>query len=292
MGQVFLDSFLDTLKLLPFVLIIYILIELLEHKTSFTENHKLLQGHLAPLLGAATGIIPQCGFSVMAAKLYDKKLIRTGTLLAVFLATSDEALIILLSSIDRAYVVIPLIVIKLAVAIGIGYLVNAMFRKEPQVEHVEGEISAYSCDHDHEEEKPIKTYFVRPLLHTLEVGAYLFIVTLVFGIIIYYVGEDSIAEWFVGGAYLQPLICGAIGLIPNCASSVIITGAYLNGGVLFGSMVAGLCVNAGMGMVILFKNTRAVKRNLAILVAMYVIGVAVGILINSILVATGWYVAL
>ncbi|MCD8205705.1 MAG: arsenic efflux protein [Clostridia bacterium] len=292
MGEVFLDAFLDTLELLPFVLIIYILIELLEHKTSFTENHKLLQGNLAPLLGAATGIIPQCGFSVMAAKLYDRKLIRTGTLLAVFLATSDEALIILLSSIDEAYVVIPLVVIKLIVAVAVGYFVNAVFKKEKQETHFSGEIHAYSCGNEHEDEKPVKTYFVRPLLHTLEVCVYLFLVTLIFGLIVYLVGEDVVAEWFVGGAYLQPLICAAIGLIPNCASSVIITGAYLNGGVLFGSMIAGLCTNAGMGMVVLFKNTKQTKRNLAIFAAMYVIGAAAGIIVNAILVACGWYVAI
>ena len=116
MGHIILDAFLDTLKVFPFLLVIYIIIEFLEHRTSFTRNHKILQGRLAPLIGSATGLIPQCGFSVMAAKLYDKKLIRTGTLFSVLLATSDEAFIILLSSGAAAASIMPLVVIKLAVA--------------------------------------------------------------------------------------------------------------------------------------------------------------------------------
>ena len=124
MWDAILDAFLDTLKIFPFIFVIYVLIELLEHKTSFSQDHERLQGDFAPLIGAATGIIPQCGFSVMAAKLYDKGLIRTGTLLAVFLATSDEALIILLSDGSRAYVIVPLVVIKMIVAVAVGYGAN------------------------------------------------------------------------------------------------------------------------------------------------------------------------
>ncbi len=287
MGEVFLDAFLDTLKLYPFILVIYILIELLENRTTFTQNHKLLQGGYAPLLGAATGIIPQCGFSVMAAKLYDKKLIRTGTLLAVFVSTSDEALIILFSGIESMKAVLPLIVIKLILGVGVGYLVNAVYRKDKTPTDCTEEVHAYSCGREHDGESGVKTYFVHPLLHSLKIALYLFIVNLVFGIIIYFVGSDRIAEWFVGGKYFQPLICACIGLIPNCASSTILAGAYINGGVLFGSLVAGLCTNAGLGMVVLFKNTKEIKRNLLLLAILYVIGAAVGILINIIWAACG-----
>ena len=134
MWDIILDAFLDTLKVFPFLLVIYILIEFIEHKTTFTRNHKILQGNLAPLIGSATGLIPQCGFSVMAAKLYDKGLIRTGTLLAVLLATPDEAFIILLSSGASASAIMPLVVIKLIVGCGIGYLVNFLYSAEKLTE--------------------------------------------------------------------------------------------------------------------------------------------------------------
>ena len=128
--EIILDAFLDTLMVFPFLVVIYILIEFLEHRTSFTKNHKILQGNLAPLIGSATGLIPQCGFSVMASKLYDKGLIRTGTLLAVLIATSDEAFIILLSSGTAASAIMPIVVIKLIVGIGVGYLVNFLYTAE------------------------------------------------------------------------------------------------------------------------------------------------------------------
>ena len=151
------DALLDSLKVFPFLFLMYVLIEFLENRTNITKNKNILRGNLAPLLGAATGIVPQCGFSVMAAKLYDKKLIRTGTVLAVFLATSDEALIILLSSGSSAVAVMPLIAIKFAVAVGVGYLFNALMRREKLSELEEGEeIHGTPCGHDHEEDGKVR----------------------------------------------------------------------------------------------------------------------------------------
>ena len=167
--EIVLDALLDSLKVFPFLFLMYVLIEFLENRTNITKNKNILRGNLAPLLGAATGIVPQCGFSVMAAKLYDKKLIRTGTLLAVFLATSDEALIILLSSGSSAIAVMPLIAVKFAVAVGIGYLFNALMRGEKLSEMEEGEeIHGTPCGHDHEEDGKVRRYLVHPLLHSLE----------------------------------------------------------------------------------------------------------------------------
>ena len=276
------DAFLDTLKVFPFILVIYILIELLEHKTSFTKDHERLQGSLAPLIGAATGIIPQCGFSVMAAKLYDRGLIRTGTLLSVFLATSDEALIILLSEGSRADMIVPLIAIKLIVAVAAGYGANLLLPRERLALPLSGEdVHGFSCGREHEG-SDVKVFFVEPLLHSLKITLYLLLVNLVLGLIIYRVGEDSISSLIVGGPYVQPLISAAIGLIPNCASSVIVTDTYINGFMTFGSCVAGLCANAGLGFVVLLKNTKKIKRNIALIVAVYAISVVAGIIINGI----------
>lgn len=270
------DALLDSLKVFPFLFLMYVLIEFLENRTNITKNKNILRGNLAPLLGAATGIVPQCGFSVMAAKLYDKKLIRTGTLLAVFLATSDEALIILLSSGSSAIAVMPLIAVKFAVAVGIGYLFNALMRGEKLLELEEGEeIHGTPCGHDHEEDGKVRRYLVHPLLHSLEIFAYILVVNLAFGFAMHY-AEGAIASFLQGGYWYQPLIAGLVGLIPNCASSVLVTQSYVLGALSFGGMAAGLCANAGLGFVILFKNVKSWKRNLALLGILYVISVAVG----------------
>ncbi len=287
--EVFLDSLLDTLKVFPFILVIYILIEFLEHKTSFTHNHNLLQGPLAPLLGTVTGIIPQCGFSVMAAKLYDKGFIRTGTLLAVFLATSDEALIVLLTDVNStgAMAVAPLILLKVAVGLIAGYSVNFILRNEKLAQpEAEEDIHAYSCGREHEGKSKVKVFFVEPLLHSLKIALYVFIVTLIFGYIFEYT-EAAILSSFVGGPFVEPLITSAIGLIPNCASSVVLSETFCQGGIYFGSMAAGLCCNAGLGFVVLLKNTKKIKRNLLLILTVYAISVLVGIATNGIMLATG-----
>lgn len=281
--EIVLDAFLDTLKVLPFLLVIYILIEFLEQRTTFARNHKILQGNLAPLIGSATGLVPQCGFSVMAAKLYDKGLIRTGTLLAVFLATSDEAFIILLSSGTSAAAIMPLVVIKLIVGVGVGYLVNFILSNEKLSETVE-DIHAYSCGREHEGKSDIKVFLIDPLIHTLKIALYLLIVNLVFGFVIDAVGEQEIADYMkmIGGAYFQPFITSLVGLIPNCASSAIITGTYINHGIMFGSCAAGLCANAGLGLVVLFKNTKKIKRNILFILTLYLISSAVGVAVNGV----------
>ena len=281
--EIVLDALLDSLKVFPFLFLMYVLIEFLENRTNITKNKNILRGNLAPLLGAATGIIPQCGFSVMAAKLYDKKIIRTGTVLAVFLATSDEALIILLSSGQSAIAVMPLIAIKFAVAVGVGYLFNALLRREALAELAEGEeIHGTPCGHDHEEDSKVRRYLLHPLLHSLEIFAYILVVNLAFGFAMHY-AEDAITSFLDGGYWFQPLIAGLVGLIPNCASSVLVTQSYVLGALSFGGMTAGLCANAGLGFVILFKNIKSWKRNLALLGILYVVSVAVGYAVLSVM---------
>ena len=284
--EIFLDSLLDTLKVFPLILLIYILIEFLEHRTSFSENHKLLQGKMAPLLGTVTGIIPQCGFSVMAANLYVRGFIRTGTLLAVFLATSDEALIVLIVDPVGAAAVAPLVALKVVVGLAVGYAVNFLVRDELAVPAPPEDIHGYSCGREHEGKSKLKVYFVEPLLHSLKIALYIFVVTLIFGYILEY-NRDAILSSFVGGPYIEPFITSAIGLIPNCASSAVISQAYCEGGIYFGSMAAGLCCNAGLGFVVLLKNTKKIKRNLLLMAALYVISVLVGIAVNGIMLAAG-----
>lgn len=292
--EIILHALWDTLKVFPFLFLIYVLIEILEHRTHLTQNQKILQGSFAPLIGSATGLIPQCGFSVMAAKLYDSGFIRTGTVLAVFIATSDEALILLLSDMSAAHAVMPLVFIKLIYSVAVGYLANFILPKEKLeavTPHCE---AAHFCCENHDggllgERSEFKTYFINPLIHSLKIWVYLLIVNLVFEYVIDLAGgEESIAQGsFAGGPYVQPLLTALVGLIPSCASSVILTGAYTNGAIMFGSLVGGLCSNAGLGMVVLIKNTKKLKRNILLVITLYVLAVIAGIVVNAITVAAG-----
>ena len=287
--HVALHALPDSLKIFPFLFLMYVIIEFLEHRTKITHNENILRGKLAPLIGAAAGVIPQCGFSVMAAKLYDKKLIRTGVLLSVFFATSDEALILMLSSGNgrAAISVMPLIAILFAVAVGAGYAATALLRKETLCELSEGEeIHGAPCGHDHEKDSNARRYLLHPLLHSLEIFVYVLIVNLVFGYAMHY-AENAISGFLQGSYWYQPLIAAAVGLIPNCASSVIVAQSYILGHLSFAGLVAGLCTNAGLGFIILFKNVKQWKRNLALILVFYLVGVGVGYAVAGVSCAFG-----
>lgn len=303
-GEWLLHALKDTAPLLPFIFFIYALIELLESKADLKRVSRL-GGNLGPLLGSATGLIPQCGFSVMAAKLFEQKYITVGTLLAIFMATSDEAFIIMISSGEGAVWVLPLLLSKVLVGVAVGYGVDLVFRAfgrrqvrvempetvngQPTTTHEifmqryleERDVEAScSCGRDHSGESAWKKYLLYPLLHVLKVGAFIFLVNFVLTAIIHSVGEDVFASFMNKNILLQPFVACLIGLIPNCASSVVITESFLGGAITFGSCVAGLCANAGMGFVVLLKNVRQWKRNLAMILFCYVISVLVGMLLN------------
>lgn len=304
--EILLHALKDTAPLLPWVLIMYIIIQLLENKTTL-KNAGRLNGRLGPVVGSATGLIPQCGFSVMAAKFYERKYITLGTLLAIFVSTSDEAFILLLSSGTGAVWLLPTIVVKMAVGIAVGYGADFLLRKlgreqvcvqmietqesQPQttkeifmqryLEEKDVEVVC-PCGKNHGGNSAFSKYFLSPLLHTLQVALFIFLVNFVLTAIIHSVGETAFQNFMQGSRFLQPFLTCAIGLIPNCASSVVITETFLSGGITFGSFVAGLCANAGMGFVVLLKNTRKWKRNLLLIVVSYAIAVVVGLLCNLI----------
>ena len=302
--EILLHALEDTAPLLPWILLIYIVIELLENKTDLTKVNRF-GGKLGPVVGAATGLIPQCGFSVMAAKLFEQKYITVGTLLAIFFATSDEAFIIMLSSGEGAAWVLPMLAAKVLIGIAVGYAVDGVisligrrqvcvemqngYQKEPDTTH-EIFMQAYleerdvevrcSCGRAHDETRPWLNYFAYPLLHTLKVAAFIFLVNFVLTWIIHEVGEDVFVAFMHRSRFAQPFITCAIGLIPNCASSVVLTETFLNGGITFGSCLAGLCSNAGMGFVVLLRNVRKWKRNVALIVFCYIVPVVVGLVCN------------
>jgi hypothetical protein len=294
----------DTAPLLLFIFLIYALIELLESKADLKKNNRF-GGKLGPLLGSATGLIPQCGFSVMAAKLFEQKYITVGTLLAIFMATSDEAFIVMLSSGEGAFWVVPMLFVKVLVGTMVGYgadfILKAIGRGQVCVEMPETvngtptttrEIfiqryqeerdveTSCSCGRDHSGESAWKKYLLYPLLHMLKVGAFIFLVNFILSFVIEMVGEDKLAAFMDNNLFLQPIIACAIGLIPNCASSVVITETFLGGAITFGSCVAGLCANAGMGFIVLLRNVRQWKRNITLIVVCYVVSALVGLALN------------
>lgn len=300
----FLHALRDTFPLLPWILVLYIIIELLENKTDFSTTNKL-NGRLAPLIGAAAGLIPQCGFSVMAAKFYEKRYITVGTLLAIFMATSDEAFILMLGSGEGAVWVLPMLALKIVVGIAVGYAVDGIMKlvrggqvcvempdapsKAPKTVHEyfmrqyleEKEVDVNcSCGRKHDNEGAWKNYLLYPLLHTLKVAAFIFGVNFLLTSIIHTVGEEKFAAFMYGNRFLQPFIACAIGLIPNCASSVVLTETFLSGAITFGTCAAGLCANAGMGFVVLLKNVRKWKRNVALIAVCYLVSVCVGLILN------------
>lgn len=303
-GHNVLHSLEHTWPLLPFLFVIYALMELLESKADLQKVTRL-GGKLGPLVGSATGLVPQCGFSVMAAKLFERKYITVGTLLAIFMATSDEAFVIMISSGDGAVWLLPLLLSKIVIGVGVGYAVDGILRlfgrkqacvTMPKTENGVPEstreifMQRYldekdvqvncSCGRRHDGDSAWKNYLLYPLLHTLKVGLFILLVNFVLDTIIHEVGEQVFVDFMQKNRFLQPLITCGIGLIPNCASSVVITETFLSGGITFGSCVAGLCVNAGMGFVVLLRNVRQWKRNFALIGVCYAISVGIGLLFN------------
>ncbi len=329
MWDVILDAVLDTLKLFPFLLLLYILIELMEHNTRLGRANRALSGRWAPLLGGATGLIPMCGFSVMAAKLYEKRYVTLGTLLAVFIATSDEAFLVMIVSEmswpDKLVSILSMCGIKLVLGAGIGYAADLIGRRRGAqlvpmpAEHTEadehvcdgahmheeagehvcggahmheeaeghahghgGEEEFTACEHKHGKRGNLSLYLVSPLLHSLKVAAFVLLVNLLFGFLFYFVGEERVIDFLQGSGYwYQPLICALLGFVPNCASSVILAEVYAMGGIAFGSCLAGLVVNTGLGYLILFKNVSKWKRTLCICAFMIALGIAIGYAVNA-----------
>lgn len=274
MLDVILDALVDGLKVLPFLFLIYVLMELIESAKNKEKIEKALAGPAAPVVAGLTGIIPECGFAVASAKLYDKRLIKTGTLVAAFLAVSDEGLIVLISAGVSAVTVAIFAAIKAAYAIFVGEIVNFAFSKF-DAEHVcphNGD--CIECGEHHE--KPWDRFLLHPLFHTAKTALYVIAFNLVFGFAIHLIGENRLYAFLDNNVYFQPLFSVLVGLIPNCASSIVIAQSYVRGALGFSAMLVGLSANAGLGMLILLKDKNNVKRNVIILLILLISALAIG----------------
>lgn len=278
--EVLQDTAIDTIKLLPFLFITYLIMEYIEHKTSNKVKDVIKKsGKFGPLLGAIVGVFPQCGFSVSATNLYAGRVITLGTLISVYLATSDEMLPILLTEAVPAGTIFTILGIKLVLGIVAGFIIDfaiRMFKKE-KVEEQEEKIEEI-CEHEHCHcEEGIVTSAIK---HTLNITIFIFFITLVLNGIIAYIGEDTIAHFISQNVILGPIVAGLIGLIPNCASSVILTELFISNVISMPVLISGVAVNAGVGLLVLFKTNKNAKENLKIVGLLYIIGVLAGIILE------------
>lgn len=278
-----LDAIIDSLKLLPFLFITYLLMELLENKAS-EKSLKVIKksGKFGPILGSLLGIVPQCGFSAAAASLYAGKIISIGSLIAIFLSTSDEMLPILISSAAPISLIIKILLIKLIIGIVFGVIIDIIFRKKNNINIEDDKIHIHDIcedEHCHCNEDGILRSSIK---HTLHIFIYVFIIVLAITILINIIGENSIANIMTKTNILGPFVSSLIGIIPNCASSVIITQLYLKDMITFGSLIAGLLMNSGIGMLILFRLNKNKKENFLILLILFVISIISGIIIDLI----------
>ena len=275
MLDVLIDTIIDAIKIVPFLFIAYLVIELIEQKAG-EKTTKWIQKYdkFGPLLGGFLGIVPQCGFSAAAANLYAGKIITMGTIITIFLSTSDEMLPILISEAVPGKTILTILLIKVFIAILVGTTVDLIFRKRHQ--NAKKEIHKL-CDEEHchcEEDGILKS----TIKHTLQIFAYIFVISLILNYLIYFVGEERIASFIFDVPVLGTAIATLIGLIPNCASSVVLTELYLGKMISIGTMIAGLLVNSGIGVLVLFRVNKSRKENFTILGILYVTGLIAGIL--------------
>lgn len=289
------DAFADTVRLLPLLAAVYFFVSFLEYRYSDRMGSFLAHFHrFGPVFGALFGCVPQCGFSVVASALYVKRVISIGTLLAVFLSTSDEAVPILLSMPDNAHLVGILIVIKVAIAISAGMAVDLVLhsmkisklKKGASIDDAcENAIMGHSgcCSHGVDKDSSkIKSLLIHPLRHTAKIFLFLFVLTAALNYAIYLIGEGRIEKLLLNGTLFQPFLASMIGLIPNCFASVLLAGLFAKGAISFGSMVAGLCAGAGMGMLVLIKENKDTKDTLSIIGLLIGISVIVGVIIQMV----------
>lgn len=278
MVDIWIDSLADSVRLLPFLFLTYLLMELLEHKTGSNARKRIrTAGKFGPVWGGLLGVIPQCGFSAAASSLYAGRVITVGTLLAIYLSTSDEMLPILISESAGISTIFKILAAKVTIAIISGLVIELFYtgvlkRKEKDMDiHVVCEEEHCRC------EDGILTSAVK---HTLKIAVFIFLISLALNCVIAIIGEDTLSGLFLGVPVVGELVSALLGLIPNCASSVVITELYLGGIISSGAMMSGLLVNAGVGLLVLLRLNRNWKQNAGIIGVLYGVGVFWGIVIE------------
>ena len=320
MLDVILDTLIDSIKLVPFLFLTYLAMEYLEHKAGEKTTHMVRKaGKLGPLIGGVAGVLPQCGFSAAASNLYAGRVITLGTLIAIYLSTSDEMLPILISEKVDIRFVLGVLAAKAAIGAVAGFVIDLLIREQkmhhhehPEHGHKHGHSvqSAHGQEtepddhdhaghhHDHEEEDHAEQehihgicehdnchceedgIFLSAVKHTLQITFFIIVIGFVLNVVLHFVGEDALANLILNRPVLGPVLAGLVGLIPNCAASVTVTQLYLKEVISLGAMMSGLLVGAGVGLLVLFRVNPDKKENLKIVGILYVIGVFMGCVIE------------
>ncbi len=276
MWDCLLDALIDSLKLLPYLLVTFLILELIEHKIKYKKIFSKKR-RLMPVVGGALGALPQCGISAMAANLFSSHLITVGTLIAIFLSTSDEMLPIMLGEQVEISLILKTVGLKVLIGMIVGLIADFAWRRKNK-DKVEPDI-AHFCEgeHCHCAKNGI---IISALLHTLKTFLFVLAANMLIGIIIFLVGEENITNILLGKDFWVVLLAALIGLIPNCAGSIIVTELYLSGLLSFGGMMAGLLTGSGIGWLLLVKNNKNHKENAMILAIIYIVGVICGAILN------------
>jgi len=277
MKEIILDTLIDVLKLLPFLFVAFLIMEYIEHKFSKKSKKKIEKaGKYGPLVGSILGAVPQCGFSVMATNLYATRIISVGTLISIYLSTSDEMLPILISEHASGTVILKILLIKVTIGMICGVIIDFLLRKKNKKEY---EIQDFCLENHCDCEHGILKSSIK---HTLNIALFILIITLVLNTGVHYLGEDKISKLFLKDSIFSPFISSLIGLIPNCGASVILTELYLNGVISLSSCIAGLLTGSGVALAVLFKVNKRLKENVRIILLIYFIGVLSGMIIHLI----------
>lgn len=273
------DTLIDTAKMLPFLFVACLLVEYAEHRADGRLVRLLSRGgSVGFAVGAGLGLVPQCGFSAMAADLYSGHVISLGTLLAVFIATSDEAVLIFLSNPSALPLLGKLLIIKFCVALIVGFVVDYLLRGRLVHSGLMREKEPIECPCTHEEGE--ESVFKAALLHTAQLLFWILLFSLLIHAGMEYFGSDLLSQWITSSQFWQPALAALVGLIPNCAASVLLAQLYLAGSITFASLTAGLCSAAGIGLVVLFKTNKSKKKSFAILAILYLASLAAGLVIG------------
>lgn len=274
-----LDGICDSIHLIPFLFIVFLIIEILEFYYADKINSALKKtGKSGVLIGSLASIFPQCGFSVIASSLYSRRIITRGILVAVYLSTSDETIPILLAIPEKAYLIIPIVALKLLIGIIVGYFIDfTMPQKtlEAPKADIKEHIEEGCCKHDLEHGSK-RELIIHPILHTINIWSFILIITLILN---YCLTNIEITNFISGNSFWQPVIATFIGLIPNCAISIGLTMMLIKGTISFGAVMSGLLANSGLGLLVLLKNNDF-KDTIKIIIILCFVSIVSGISIN------------
>lgn len=278
MLECILDSLIDTIKLIPYLLVTFMILEYLEHKLS-KKNEKILKKNkkYGPIIGALLGALPQCGFSTMAASLFSSRVITVGTLIAVFLATSDEMLPIMISEKIPILEIIYIISFKVIIGIIVGLLIDTVIKYKGNTKDIHHLCEKEHCDCDSD------GIIISSIKHTLKIAIFILIANLGISLLINWMGEETLESLLLRNNPITYFIASLIGLIPNCASSVIMTELYISNFISLGNLLSGLLTGSGIGILILFRTNEDIKENFKILGIIYTVGVIIGFLTDIII---------